>query len=1178
MIQARAWPVRVMYILIAAALAIGLFITAAPAHKVSASPDAVKAEWDIVDTPTMNGFVLAPESTIYDLAYASGGDVAYAVVYAYDETWYNQEYRLLKSTDGAATWTDLTDTLETQVEDDGWGSIYELLRVETDNVDPDFLAVAVVVNSGSIYTPVHVYISNDGGDTFVDTGEVEAGGVYLSLSGFTYGVTDLAVSPEVDGKRDIAAAGTANTAGGAGIFRCTVTGDSPGAWKDATAFDGWDDDLPYASWVVTFMEFSPNYALDRTILVTTVCDGTDYDYAVYLQCGSWGTTTPGWNDDSTLGILAVPIIDNVPMPTDLVSLDARGLAGLTLPSDYNSKSTDTRVLWVWVNYWDPANAYAPASVIMRVDNDAADKVGRQVKTGTLWLTNVSYYGTIAEGKAIAGILGTGGVTLGYYGSYAYEYSLSGLFTDCVPVQVYRNTGITNMDICCTNWQKACKPPTGETAMAVEYVSVDKAYAVALDGFANYDEGAWSVSFDDGNTWNQLSLIDTDIDYFSDTAVSPDCNKMWVVSINDGSGCGLDSVWLKATDLPEAEEYSGYWLRVWNGWLYGKGWDTDAEAGFIRLPADETTGDTVFLVDYGTENVYMNDLEGLGCWTSISSTTIDDIVDLAAPTADTLYALDGSGDVSIYDAEGWHKEVDSKVNDGWTIAVHGNNATDVLVGGAYDGDVSYSDDGGATFALLQDAHGHDVMTPIPGHVTVAFDTYFDTNSVIYAATEYWGGEEDNGGIYDWVLGTSTSWTDLGADHDYAYTGLVLSYLGGNPFTSAATGGVLYASYFYYRDETGVARSLTPLSGLECPTCEACDAKWDYLTESTPEDLFYGKVLLEATPFALKVCGCMTPDTNTKLFAVDVRRPYNMIDGTYAADVYYDNGRDFVDDAGGAVWTFEDCSAKKAPAAVSPADGASIGAALCECSNLPFFFKWDRLCDACSYDIEISQDPDFTEVVDYYCDFNVPEAAAPSFYYSESYLLPGVTYYWHVRAADAATDQVIHSWWSDAQSFTVAVGASAGVTLVSPAGGANNVGIKSVGFSWSIQATADAFDWVLSPNADLSAPLESKTGLTHTAYTCTKTLTHSTTYYWAVTAYNDGALVSTSSIGTFTTGAMGAFCSPQDGTCFETAAELQAYEAANYPHQAATPFWVWVVIAIGAVLVIVVIVLIFRTRRV
>jgi cobalamin synthase len=35
MIQARAWPVRVMYILIAAALAIGLFITAAPAQKVS---------------------------------------------------------------------------------------------------------------------------------------------------------------------------------------------------------------------------------------------------------------------------------------------------------------------------------------------------------------------------------------------------------------------------------------------------------------------------------------------------------------------------------------------------------------------------------------------------------------------------------------------------------------------------------------------------------------------------------------------------------------------------------------------------------------------------------------------------------------------------------------------------------------------------------------------------------------------------------------------------------------------------------------------------------------------------------------------------------------------------------------------------------------------------------------
>jgi hypothetical protein len=70
-------------------------------------------------------------------------------------------------------------------------------------------------------------------------------------------------------------------------------------------------------------------------------------------------------------------------------------------------------------------------------------------------------------------------------------------------------------------------------------------------YTSYDEGAWSWTFDDGDTWNQLSLIDTHIDYLSDVAVSPDCNKTMLVSVNVEHGCGCDSVWLHAVNLPEA---------------------------------------------------------------------------------------------------------------------------------------------------------------------------------------------------------------------------------------------------------------------------------------------------------------------------------------------------------------------------------------------------------------------------------------------------------------------------------------------------------------------------------------------------------------------------------------------------------------------------------------------------
>src|SRR4030042_6382534 len=97
MIQARAWPVRAMYILVAVALAIGLFITAAPAPKVSSANGEGKAEGDTVDTPTLEGWVLAPESVIVDYALASAGEVAYAIIYGYDEDWDNEDYYLLKS-------------------------------------------------------------------------------------------------------------------------------------------------------------------------------------------------------------------------------------------------------------------------------------------------------------------------------------------------------------------------------------------------------------------------------------------------------------------------------------------------------------------------------------------------------------------------------------------------------------------------------------------------------------------------------------------------------------------------------------------------------------------------------------------------------------------------------------------------------------------------------------------------------------------------------------------------------------------------------------------------------------------------------------------------------------------------------------------------------------------------
>jgi hypothetical protein len=329
----------------------------------------------------------------------------------------------------------------------------------------------------------------------------------------------------------------------------------------------------------------------------------------------------------------------------------------------------------------------------------------------------------------------------------------------------------------------------------------------------------------------------------------------------------------------------------------------------------------------------------------------------------------------------------------------------------------------------------------------------------------------------------------------------------------------------------------------------------------------------TPQALKICGCLDADTNSHLFAID---------GGIGRGIDYD----MVEGLDGTVWTFEDCYSKVGVELVSPDDGFVVGVDSCECCNAPFALRWDRLCDACCYQIQFATDADFTDLYVPYVETNgmgdpyvwvCPDTPIDPMAWVGCVFDPETIYYWRVRAVEAETCQDIYSWWSDVQSFTVApMAAAASIELVAPEAGATGVPTKNLGFSWKIMATADAFDWVLSKNSDLSAPVDSKTGLSGTATTYTGTLQYGTNYFWQVTAYKEGSAISSSAVGTFTTAAQGPFCCPQDGLCFDTQAELEAHQATHGPTP--TPFWVWIVIAIGAVLVIVVIVLIFRTRRV
>jgi len=1226
----KGWSGRLFYIVIAVVMTFGLLLTPASAPPVSAAE--VNAEWDKVDTPSMDDWKIAPGSDLYVPALGIDGQRIYIIGTMWEDEngdgWMDdgeETARLWKSEDGGAAWDDITENVMEEIREEAYGSDdtlswtdmvawFNFLTAALD--DSTFVAIGVYL--GNITDPYNwqqvVLISDDGGENFAllpyPIQDTSAGTELTDIFG-------IAIGPKIDGVRNIAIAGIEDpdrsvsaglyTSGDerGRVYRYRTGGLVGGLWKDAaTGKPGWVNCS-----AVTWVYFSGMFTDDRTVVAVTHNNthvGAPDDNS-YFQTGTWSGDNVNWNEEASRGNAA--LLTTEPAAWWLLK---GSTSGIGLPLDYDGRDKNTRYAWVTVNAAEGTNEDA-VGTIYRVVNGNAEPVAQQVP-GQPWLGMVFYFGMIDEGKAVAGVVGNGYIPL------AIKDPLAGLRLRtgcCEGVQVYRNDGISDMDICCQPWKASSKPPTGHgaalsiiappggtkvycvtTALTMGMPSDMLALGPGLGGAKNihmydkYDEGAFSVSFDDGDTWSQVGLIDTDMDYLTDVAQSPDCNTTYVASIDRNLPgeredwmnykgitefvfCGeCDSLFFKSKNLAEeniyARGYSDTWFRVWNERLTNNtplnGADTP-EIGLIRLAPEETGEiETVYFVDRGSDTVYYDGNKGLGCWEKGSS-TVDEISDLAVQDEATIYAVGFNGDMAVSDdygfAASWSSTMDSKVDEGHTIAVHGEG--NVLVGGA-DGKVSYSDDdldtfldGEASFSKLDDIGD--------GRVHVAFDSYFDSNSVVYAAVSNPYVNVDDNGIYRWVIDESSAFTDLGecagtatptetqlglgpsCDRvEVGYYGIVLSNAEGNPETDATTGGVLYAT-FYDADGnvTGVARCLNPAEEVACG-----EATWDYLIEEVNE--YHGAFTLE--PSSLKLCGCLTPDTNSKLWAIDDAHYYNatVIEGDprYIARL-------------GRLWTYEDCYAKAGPTILSPASDALVDADPCYCWNDAFTLKWDRQCDACSYNLQISLDEDFTEVIvdisgkDDDCneiDYEPSKGSAPSYVVANGALGTGscgTRFYWRVRSADAETDEIIHSPWSEVRSFTVAAGPMAQVTLTNPGNGAIGVAVSNIPFTWDAVADSTGYEFSLV-NAATDAEVVSATAVSGTTYTYTGTLSYDTSYLWTVKAMKDTTVFGDATA-TFTTGA-----------------------EAVVPPAPATASWLWVIIALAAVVWLVILVLIFRTRRV
>jgi hypothetical protein len=277
---------KILGVSLALVMALSLTIALAPVS-VGADPGVLK--WTKTETPslsTSDGRVIYKASDWWDMAVGPDGDTVWVIGQqsvndsnCLDLT----EPRAMKSTNGGKTWSDKTKKYTTGVTgalDTPSGVTWQYFTaVAVAPDDADLVAVAGETSNGAA-----VVVSTDGGTYWYWTGEA-SGDPITDGSDWVEFITDMAISPEVNGKRSIIIVGVDD--GGDGTVWRLEIGAIVSTWKDATdgaTYPGW-----MSTWTVTSVAISPAWATDYTVVIIGASNG---EY--YLQYGKF-KTTKGWN-------------------------------------------------------------------------------------------------------------------------------------------------------------------------------------------------------------------------------------------------------------------------------------------------------------------------------------------------------------------------------------------------------------------------------------------------------------------------------------------------------------------------------------------------------------------------------------------------------------------------------------------------------------------------------------------------------------------------------------------------------------------------------------------------------------------------------------------------------------------------------------------------------------------
>jgi hypothetical protein len=1064
-----------------------------------------------------------------------------------------------------------------------------------DNVN--FWAVSATFGGpgGIAAGPQEVWVTQNGGSDWDYTGS----NIVLP-GGETIRTMDISV--DYGGKRDLAI-GTVTGGGGGSIYVVKSTGFS--GWQDQLVNDGTGSTIDLsqtgANPVDFFnVKFSPSYASDASMAVV-FASATSTFYNVALRDID-GNNTLSW----IFPVQGIEVKDSTWTTGSSPSFVTLRKASLALPSDFSGQAASLRRAYIATDAFGAAGkAITDRDGIFRIDDTTPYTLMDTSNIPTKSIYSIAYFGTYASGKMLAG----------EHMGYPCTATVPTWFTDSP----------TTCPIPC--WYPCLKCPTGAACQGACTVGAQDGVGAAIVAWAPQgnlayaitsssavglgatwylgliqpvvaarcdDESAMSISRNNGETWNQISLIDTIISKFTDIAPTPDCKTIYLASVNfctEVGCCAFDSVWRTSFNpdvtSPLAPQPVGtYWERVFTHVTAPDCTDNQTDYALLRVvpycadPSGEIVAWAVY--DPGQLNAH-----GVAAWSPdfgdywAMLTPRNPVQDFCFESRTVLYFLSPDGLVQKmpYTGTAWSSSLpnaDSGLSVAHTIAAYPEGKVLVGSGAAFNAvffATSYCGNfntDNPTFAL-QALSGN---TQQGGNVHVAFDPNFKDNNTYFIGDD----APCVGSVFRNNPAAQLRWQDTdmmaainGAigctPHPVGQYGIVLAFTGQALYTAHGACGELALVV-----PCGVDRTIDdgtgkfgPLSGIPKP-----GIAWDHLSAGFPAVA----PCFTLEPSSLKICGCCTLDTDSTLYAID--------DADFticpAAPGYP------VPTGVGLIWAFTDCLAKRGPALITE-DNALIGCDPVSGRAQEVNLCWEQLCVADAYDIEISKNADFTiKVIDWSREddcggFLEPtDITAPCVFFPAGGLTIGIfdgsssialfgnlecghTYYWRVKARECATTQVIRSPWSEARTFTVKAGLPVvspylGLQLLAPNNGCLGCPVSPASFSWSPFKETTKYKFVLAKDSEMTQVVK-EAEVSTTAYEYDGTLDYSTNYFWRVMSEEPA---------------------PSDWSAtFSFQTESQpAPVTPSAP--APTPIWVWVVIAIGAILVIVTLVLIFKTRRV